>query len=246
MKRFTPLLVVGVLALAGAGCGPSAPSNTSAPSTPYSNTAPTPSAMAKGRVVFVVKDASTDLSGVTSVMLTVDKVEAHSTSTGWVTVSSGTKQYDLLQLKKTGAAQLLADIQLSAGTYDQVRLDISKVMVTANGKTQEAKLPSHTLKLVGSLTVTGGQTSLMSFDFILDKSLHLTGNGMYILAPVVHLQSEDNADVEVDADESVKVNAGDIETDEQDGMDESGDMKANFELPEHLDIDAKGMIKIGS
>ncbi len=77
-----------------------------------------------------------------------------------------------------------------------------------------------------------------------DRSLHLTGTGKYILSPVVRLLVMGSADVKVDSDDRVKVDAGATETDETDGMDEKGDMHADFELKGDLDLDDAGLVKI--
>ncbi len=202
---------------------------------------------ATGRVVFAVKDAAADMKGVTSIMLTVDKVEAHSAIGGWVTASSASKQYDLLQLKQTGAAELLADAKLAVGTYDQIRLNISHVSVVASGKTQDAKLPSNVLRIVGKIVVNADQTAVVTIDFMADKSLHLTGSGQYILAPVVMLESKSGVEVDIDSDEKVTVSGGKVDDNETAGMDEMGEVKANFELDDKvgINIDANGHIYLG-
>lgn len=201
-----------------------------------SNTITTsPSSPVSGRVVFAVKDAAMDMKSVTSILLTVDRVEAHSAAGGWITVSSAARQYDLLKLKQTGAAELLADVKLAVGTYDQIRLNVSRVSVVASGKTQEAKLPSSTLKIIGNIVVTADKTAAVTIDFMADKSLHLTGNGKYILAPVVRLEARSGATVDVDGDEKVTVSGGKVDDDKTVGMDEKGEVKADFEI----DADAK-------
>ncbi len=216
-------------------------SNSSAPNPYQSSNAGT------GRVVFAVKDAATSVMTATSIMMTVDKVEAHSAANGWVTVTTQPRQYDLLKLKASGAAQLLADANLAAGTYDQIRLNISRVDVTAGGKTTQAKLPSNTLKIVGNVVVTAGGTSTVTLDFIADKSLHMTGDGKFILAPVVKLQSESDVTADIDADGKVTIGVGGhVDSDETVGMDEKGDTEADFELKGDLNIGDDGLIKIGS
>ncbi len=199
---------------------------------------------AKGRVIFAVKDAASAVNA-TSIMVTIDKVEVHSAAQGWVTASTATKQYDLLKLKASGAAELLADVNLTAGTYDQIRLNVSRVDVTADGKTQEAKLPSNSLKIIGKIVVTANATSAVTLDFIADRSLHATGDGKFILSPVVKLESRSNATVSVSGDNHVTVSGGEIDTDETVGMDERGDTKLNFELKGDLEIDNDDTIKIG-
>lgn len=240
MRNYRYLLVVAGLMLAGAGCYGSTSVQTDV-SAPAPEPAPT---AAQGRAVFTVTDAATALTGVTAVQVTVDKLEAHSATQGWVTVSTEPKTYDLLQLKATSSSALLADAQLAADTYDQVRLNISNVTLTANGKAQQVKLPSNTLKIVGSLTVSAGQTATASLDFMVDKSLHVTSDGKYILAPVVRLLTKTGATVQVGADDKVEVQDGKTESDETAGMDETGEMKSDFQLQGNLDLDAEGMVKI--
>ncbi len=233
-KRILLCGAASMALLMGAGCS-SAATETSG------TTANTPAA--QGRAVITVTDASTN-PAVTAVVVTVDKVEVHNSASDWVTASSTVKTYDLIKLKQTGVSALLADVNLAAGTYDQVRLDISNVSITAGGKTSTAKLPSNTLKLVGNLTITGGETSTASLDFDVDKSVHLTGNGTYILAPVVKWVATDNATVTVKSDQSVEVSGGEVEGTEMEGQDVDGETKANFQLPTNLDIDSSGHIKV--
>ena len=225
-----------VYVLSGPGKGPYAP----VPTPPS-----TPSVAGQGRVVFAVTDvADASLQGATAVVITVDKLEAHSAAQGWVTVSSAVKQYDLLELKESGSSELLADAKLAAGTYEQILLNISRVDVTAAGKVQEAKLPSHTLKIVGNLVVDADQTSSMTLDFMVDKSLHLTGSGKYILAPVVKIESKSEADVEIGLAGKVVVKGGKVEIEETVGMDEKGETKVDFELKGNLNIDVNGLIHV--
>ncbi len=233
MRKYFSFAIAAGLLLAGAGCVGST-----------STTVNVPQPAAQGRAVFTVTDATAALTNVTAVNITVTKVEAHSATEGWVTVSTATKQYDLLKLKQTNTAELLADANLAAGTYDQIRLEISKVEVTANGTTQEAKLPSTSLKIVGNLTITAGQTSTAALDFMVDKSLHITGNGKYILAPVVRLETKDDASVTIESNDKVDVNSGATESDETEGMDEKGEMKSGFELKDNLELDAQGMVQV--
>jgi len=191
----------------------------------------------QGKVVFGVADAAGDMQGVSSVVVTVDKVEVHSAANGWVTVSTTTKDYDLLLLKQSGAVSLLANANLDVGTYDQVRLMISKVVVTKNGVSQEAKLPSGELKLVGSVVVNADKTSSVVFDFLTDKSLHVTGKGKFIFAPVIKVKKQNDTKVELKSDDEVVITGGRHENDEDFGMDEKGDVKSNFELKGNLSID---------
>lgn len=210
------------------------------------NKSTTPTTSAQGRVVVGISDAATAITGVTSIMMTVDKVEVQNSTEAWVTVSSVAKQYDLLALKQSGAVALLADINLPVGTYNQIRLTINKIEVTASGKTQEAKLPSGTLKIVGRIVIEEGKTASVVLDFKADKSLHITGNGKYILAPVVNLQTKSDASVEEKSDATLKISGGKEEDEVNVGMDEKGEVKEDFELDDNakIEIDSDDVIRV--
>src|SRR5262249_55656405 len=151
--------------------------------------------------------------------------------------SSKPMTFDLLKLKASDAQALLADANLSNGTYQQVRLEVSKVTVTDSSGTHDAKLPSGDLKVVGVFTVKGNSTSVAKFDFEADKSLHVTGNGQYILAPVIHLQTMEGAEVDDNDSMNVKVSGGRVDTDVEVGMDENGTIGEGVRISPDADVE---------
>ncbi len=233
-KSIITLVVIVVIVLLGAGAiylynqQPSSPSQNSANSTTTGTT---------GNLVFGIKDAAASMGNITSVMITVDKIELHNETQGWVTVSSDTKSFDLLALKASGATSLLAQSSVTAGTYDQMRLEVTNVMVTQNGTTSEAKLPSGELKIVGTIVVNADKTSTAVVDFMTDKSLHITGNGKFIFAPVINIQTQSNTDATVDSNNQVHVTVGHVDNNTSEGMDVTGEMKANFMLDPNTKLD---------
>ena len=202
----------------------------------------------QGRVVFTVTDAAASLENLTSVTMSVDKVEVQNASNGWVTVSDKDYDFDLLKLKNSGALELLADVKLDAGTYNQIRLNISKVVVVKAGQSLEAKLPSSDLKIVGRLVVEAGGTSTAILDFLLDKSLHVTGNGLYVFAPVVKLMTQSDASADVKADRTVTLGNGKADANVTVGMNEKGETKENYEVGANakVEISAGGSISVGA
>lgn len=198
----------------------------------------------QGKVVLGITDAAADLNGVSSVFIIINNIQIHSTASGWATVSNETGQYDLLALKQSGAVSLLANANVNVGTYDQIKLMVEKVTVVKNGVSQEAKLPSGELKMIASIVVSADKTSTMVFDFIADKSLHMTGSGKIIFAPVVKIQKTSSASVELTSKNEIKITGGNKEKDEDVGMDEKGEVKSNFELKGDLDIDVNNKIEI--
>ena len=199
----------------------------------------------KGRAVFAMTDDAADMGSVSSVKVTVESVSAHSEADGWVTISSTPKTYDLLQLKAEGSTVVLADVQLEEGTYQQVRLDISSVVVTDAEGEHDAKLPSGELKIVGQLVVNANSTSTATFDFIASESLHVTGNGQYVMAPVVKLETRENAVVELSGDNKVEISGGRVNTNVKVGMNVDGSVGVGLGIGnnQELSIDG-GKVKI--
>ena len=204
-------------------------------------------AQENGRVLFTIADKAASLGAVSSVQVSVDKIMVHSAAKGWVDVSSSAKNFDLLKLKAESQQELLADVKLEEGTYDQIRLDISNVVVADAQGEHEAKLPSGMLKINGNIVVENGSTSTAKFDFVADQSLHITGNGKYIMAPVVRLETRKNADADIKSDNKVEVKGGKITADVEIGMDEQGNVGEGIKIPAdaEISIDA-GVIKIGA
>jgi len=94
---------------------------------------------------------------------------------------------------------LLQEYNLPEGRYNQIRMDISRVVVTSWLGNKVARLPSNQLKINIDLEVRELTTSSVLFDFVADQSLHIigTGNsGMYLLAPVVKLTIKEEATIE--------------------------------------------------
>lgn len=200
----------------------------------------------QGRVVFAITDAAAGLGSVSSVLVTVDKIEAHSEADGWTTVSTLDKTFDLIELRNSGELEVMADIKLKAEEYNQVRLIISKVVVVDANGGNEAKLPSNELKINANWVVEENKTATATFDFILDESLHVTGNGQYILAPVVQVETREGADAEIKSDNKVKINGGKIKTNARVGMDSEGKVGVGLRIPANAKVSiSNGVINVG-
>ncbi|MEW6036465.1 MAG: DUF4382 domain-containing protein [Candidatus Micrarchaeota archaeon] len=193
-----------------------------------------------GRVVFTIADAAADMGAVSSIKVTVDSVSVHSASKGWVTVSSTPKTYDLMELRASAERSLLADAQLDSGEYQQMRLQISKVLVADASGTHEAKLPSGEMKITGGFNVTPDSTSTATFDISADESLHVTGDGQYILAPVITVETRENASAVVESDVRVKISGGSVRTSTRVGMDEKGNVGPGLKIPAGASVSISG------
>lgn len=177
-----------------------------------------------GRLVLGIKDVAADMGSVSSVMVTIDSVQVQSASKGWATLSSTPKTYDLMKLKAEGSTSVLADAQVPEGNYSQVRLHISQVTVTDASGTHDAKLPSGELKIVGGVEVKANATATATFDFVADESLHTTGNGQYILAPVIQVETREDARADIAGDGRVSISGGRVKSSSRVGMDINGNV----------------------
>jgi len=199
-------------------------------------TAGTILASGSGRAVFGITDPAGSMGTITSVNVTVNSVSVHSATQGWITASSTQQTVDLLELNASGRIMALADVNLTAGTYDQLRLDISKVLIMDANGTHEAKLPSGVLKIQGDLVVQANATASAVFDFAANESIHMTGNGKYIMAPVVHLQTRSNADVSTIGASTIRISGGTVRTSIKVGMDADGNVGVNLIVPANANV----------
>jgi Domain of unknown function (DUF4382) len=229
MKKVLLLLVIPLI---GASCAANQPAS--------NNQTSQSSTTGKGRLVLAITDAATNLQNINAITLSVDKTEVHSSGQGWVTVSTQPNDFDLLKLKTNGQAALLSDSMVNSGTYDQIRLHVSSAKVIQSDGSHDAKLPSNDLKLVGNIIVDENSTASGLIDFKMDNSVHQTGNGQFIITPVVQFSSRSQANVAIDANNLVTINGGIEESNNTLGMDENGDMKANFMLDSSVKLNLIG------
>jgi hypothetical protein len=127
----------------------------------------------------------------TEVWVTISKASFKTEGGKWITVFNGPpKTFDLLTLH--GSSDLLALVDLQPGRYEKARLTVDSAhFVDANGD-HPLKIPSHKviIKFKHDLVITADGTQQVLFDFIPGKSIHLveTGNGTYILRPVIRVR----------------------------------------------------------
>ncbi len=126
------------------------------------------------------------------VYIQVDRVDVHKagadSSSGWITVNSTPRMFDLLALTN-GANALLGDVVLDSGQYTQIRLaigDSSNVVVA--GVPYPLNVSSATgLKLNHEFNIVGGQLYLLTLDFNAESSIIVTGLNQYKLVPVIRV-----------------------------------------------------------
>ncbi|NMC41941.1 MAG: DUF4382 domain-containing protein [Bacteroidales bacterium] len=166
-----------------------------------------------GRLVVKVTDDPFNISYVESATVTITKIElkraGHNFSPGdnpFIVLSEDTITFDLINLRN-GITEKLLDMEIPAGTYDQLRLYVDN----AGLKIREHHSPFH-CKVPGgprtgikifirpALMVEGGLTSELLLDFDLSRSFVMLGNlnhhmgvNGFIFKPVIRAVNNSSA-----------------------------------------------------
>ncbi|MBI2078056.1 MAG: DUF4382 domain-containing protein [Euryarchaeota archaeon] len=119
---------------------------------------------------------------------------------GWFEIMNSTQTVDLKQFQGDASA-FLGDAEVQAGKYTQIRIAIDEAYGMKDGARVNFTVPSGTLKIVRPWTVEPGEETILTVDFLLDKSIIAKGNGEYSLKPTMKLLVEHD-DEEEDADET--------------------------------------------
>jgi hypothetical protein len=127
------------------------------------------------------------------VNIVVSRVEVHmadSSESSWMIINPVPHTYDLLQLRN-GASVVLGDTFLTAGHYTQIRLILGEGSnVVINGDTIPLVIPSGFqtgVKLNHEFDIMPGNLYELMLDFNADRSIHITGNGVYMMNPVIRV-----------------------------------------------------------
>lgn len=135
------------------------------------------------------------VSGQDSVVICVSRVDVHKSgsdsTSGWITINDSLRYFDILTLTN-GISAVLGTAQLDAGKYTQIRLILadSNYVVDTNGVIHKLFIPSGMqtgIKLTNNFTITGGNLYELYLDFNAGKSIHVTGNGRYMLKPTIRV-----------------------------------------------------------
>jgi hypothetical protein len=181
MFRRTCLLLIAAVAIlgGGSGCG----SDPNGPGT--------------GTVRVFLTDAPTDIDAVN---LVVDEVSVRRVGDdedeGWEVIRTDDFTVDLLTLRN-GVFADFAEGTVPAGTYDEIRLKLTDGSnLVVDGETHPLTVPSGMssgYKIKGPFEVPDGGEVVVLLDFEAEQSIHQTGNGRYMLHPVVRLMVGESA-----------------------------------------------------
>ena len=181
-------LVFGLLV----GC--SGDSDVLAPETELVKTAPYDNA---GTFQLTLIDGPVDFD---DFILVLRGVSAHRASEdsldGWYGMEFEPTEYHLLDLTN-GVGELIADCELPAGTYNQIRLllaDGNRIVI--DGEEFDLIIPSGLksgIKIHHVFEIVEGEDYAATLDFDAARSVQVNGKGRYSLKPVVRVQEDTSA-----------------------------------------------------
>jgi hypothetical protein len=154
-----------------------------------------------GTLQVLMKDSP--FSDAEAVLVTFDEVSVHHTGAAWLSLpfaeAAPARTCDLKRLEEV--TDLLGVGQLEAGHYTQLRLNVSRTriywdnestgpacaptIIAPLGTFSEATVPSGTIHLNRQFTIDPGAMTTITLDFDGDKSIKETGNGKYMMQPVI-------------------------------------------------------------
>jgi hypothetical protein len=153
--------------------------------------------------MFNLRLTDTPFSDARAVLVTFSEVTAHRSDSEWTTVpfagSATSRTCDLKKLEN--AEDILGTGPLPAGNYTQVRLVVQSARLFFDnpsagpacastieapaGAMADVRVPSGEVKLNRGFQLTAEATTTMLIDFDGDASIRQTGNGTYMMNPVI-------------------------------------------------------------
>jgi hypothetical protein len=142
-----------------------------------------------------------------AVLVTFSEVAVHRADEAWTTVPfAGGASFRTCDLKKLqGAQDVLGVGALSPGHYTQIRLVVASAYLyfdnqsagpacaatipSPAGRNAPLEVPSGEVKLNRQFELTANDAMTIVLDFDGDKSIKETGNGRYLMTPVIAIVS---------------------------------------------------------
>jgi hypothetical protein len=194
MSRFVcvvaALLTAGALLLSACGDSPTAPS------------------VGGTHGTLNVRITDGPYSDARALLVTFTDVRVHRNDDAWITLpfveSAGSRTCDLKKLAN-GAQDVLGVGALAPGHYDQIRIDVAAATIYFDnksdgpacatriaaplGRNEPVTIPSGTVRLNREFDLASDSARTMVLDFDGDKSVHATGNGRFMMQPVITVVS---------------------------------------------------------
>ncbi|OGQ97452.1 MAG: hypothetical protein A2284_15900 [Deltaproteobacteria bacterium RIFOXYA12_FULL_61_11] len=128
------------------------------------------------------------------------ETEQNANHAGRIILVDETKEYDLLQLRDDVTAALGGG-ELPLGRYHQIRfiLEDEGHYVQVGDETHDLTVPSGDksgVKIIGKFEIKEGEKLILTLDFDAEKSIHVTGQGEWMMKPVIKIKSLEEVDKE--------------------------------------------------
>lgn len=154
-----------------------------------SDDTPTNTDNSSGEIKMYMVDAPGDYDEVNIVVTEVSvHMSAGDTTIGWMVIDSSTRTINLLNLTN-GNVDIIGSGRLHIGSYSQIRLKIGTGSnVVVGGTTHPLEIPSGSqtgLKINHAFDIETNVLYELTLDFDASKSIHQTGNGRYMMRPVI-------------------------------------------------------------
>lgn len=142
-----------------------------------------------GRVTIMVKDLPAEWSHVNVTFSRVTIHQAETNDSGWFNLTTESQSIDLKAL--VNVSEWLASGNVSTGKYTQIRIVVESVVGTmVDGTVVNFKVPSGELKIIHPFNVTAGDTTTLTVDIDLSKSIVETSQG-WTFKPVLGSITQD-------------------------------------------------------
>ncbi len=169
MKKFIFTFIAAVIFLSGCN-----------------KTADGPGNIGQGKLILKITDDPFDINFVESATITINKIEIRKAGQGdtskFMVLLEDSLTFDLFKLRN-GVTEELLNLDIPQGNYDLIRLyvDQASLKLKDHGTAFKVKVPSGKqtgikIFISPALTVAGGLTSELLFDFDLSKSFVMRGN----------------------------------------------------------------------
>ncbi len=156
---------------------------------------------------FTLRITDSPFSDAEAVLVTFSEVRIHRSGGKWEEVpfapETSSRTCDLKKLED--AIDVLGAGQLPEGHYTQVRLELASAVIywdtpsvgpacapsiaAPAGRSSILEIPSDEIKLNREFDVPVTGATTMTLDFDGDRSIHETGNGRFIMSPVLSIVS---------------------------------------------------------
>ncbi len=115
--------------------------------------------------------------------------EDNDSDAGWYTIVDYSQTFDLIALQNV--TELLGAKNLTAGKYTQIRLTVESAIITINNSSgmeeHDLRIPSGKVKLIKPFWIYENETTVLTLDFDVYKSVHKTGSNKYIMKPTIKI-----------------------------------------------------------